>query len=1685
MYTQRTLYRRVFVYLASFQVNSIPHFTRDKYTFEVDAGKLNSIGYSPGNLTAVDADNPNTVCGRILFEVIENREICPIAVVPYTGKVVLSRRDSNLTLKPRCNVLVGAYNRGQPRDEFEVVNVILIMLPRNRTEYETAHNFSRLKREVDIPDPTNLSIRSLLDQDNPVLYPGCQRMFALSFLLPVKKSIVTLELTAPHTLSHYIGYIEDISYSSEEGRLLDNTAPYIDIIQGSKNGMREIKMVVDPIFTTFINTAFANYLRVYLVVKIPEQSVVQSDENVTMECAVHINGHLSTAVTESFIWDNSLPEAQIIGCPSTAGPGDIHRVTLSIFTPSPAGAYTSPNPEVQVELASTEVDLGRIINATVIVNFPPFTTGSYFLMVMLQPAMNAEVAHAGFSTNTRYTPRESSPIMVYTGPEEGNVLSQAKIYLGTWNTGNTSDENSLKITIGIKARDIVEANTTVGFSVGWPGGSTNQVHKQFTIRNLSVIWDPSLQHYQPKFEVDLARYSTGSIEADYGTICSWYAVFQGNSTYPAISASLEFTQKRTRVVDVRVNSVGSCLQSLVPQGISLAWKKNRVTMSLPILAPNCERESDLTLVINVALLLRKEFELSVTMSFQQGGQNMGGLFRDLSNHHVVMDTEPIFEWPQVLLFNGDMTDSGSLYDIDQVHVLLTLVKFPRLTGMDYTLPIHSPRPETKTKICKPRLLSSDPYLNFVPPPTAVQSNFAKVDFGKVSYKGRTSKFDGKLIPGIHTLTYAVPLIFKGHQNEYAEINVELSFVDKVVTKSSTFPLWKSEINTSATFEFSLKEVHTLEPSTNFSDRQLVVLVPGESVRYSYTVVFRKSTCTRLAVHVTLPNDNQWPIDISGPYVHSHGKSIWCLDGTLEPESHTSTSTKLSLGEVCSHGALDSWIRFEIFVRPWAFSTKQNPQNSLAACRADVFTKDADYVLSNSTRSISLFVNPVGIFREIHSVYTKSHQTNVSLKFAEEFLRSGVWSQVNISILVPAGAKLPNSSLQFECGVLANPREAHCTIGDIRINSGMNLAALEKEKFNIIYKPLSNSKQIYFALLDLGHVTQTAYTHYLGTHSPRDDLLIVTLTLKLSDISATFKNVSPIFKVHSQLGSFPSSSEKILKPIPNALRHLNMEFDFQPDHPQYFDGEPACLTISIRLGDDSNWECHSPQLTIYQGVYFESVRLVAQIGNAPEFSRVLNNSVNGISRFLAYGLYFDQKAILKLQLKRNRRSPIPSFGLVIDADLTCTTYLPEVLTPTYRRYASYAVFRSVKKTAFPDVTIQRDKKRREIDASEGSTLNELFASLFNLVTIICEVVPAVPVHNSPSEANCAYVLYFRFLKHTASGTHPLTQNGQFLHDYISAPYSPKSANLVEEIMYDSVVGWLPAFRTKEYFPLRYVDIVYGVISNIFGIKVRLQGSLNKVVSFDTYATMDGKAFHFYERVEVRYSTESQGKAVLRTPMRSRGIRIVVNTVEKEDEEVLLSADLVGESEEGDKRNFDPVDVMAWSGAPKHGFLPQPFVLKNRSLLYSEGQIFFCDVVFQVETPRIMKKCYRVSGRNRIHIQDLGPYVSQVLSYVPTEKLLFAIGADEQSILLSRDHGRLWHGINKRAYDFFSSKHADMINAVEIPLIKIPHAFEKSVTGIMCTLFGSDRFNACHDGIYMGNIKLIDWGGFCPFIANNPV
>ncbi|KAF7261726.1 hypothetical protein EG68_00895 [Paragonimus skrjabini miyazakii] len=541
--------------------------------------------------------------------------------------------------------------------------------------------------------------------------------------------------------------------------------------------------------------------------------------------------------------------------------------------------------------------------------------------------------------------------------------------------------------------------------------------------------------------------------------------------------------------------------------------------------------------------------------------------------------------------------------------------------------------------------------------------------------------------------------------------------------------------------------------------------------------------------------------------------------------------------------------------------------------------------------------------------------------------------IPLKMKVPPGAILPDSNLQFDCEKTALLDEAQCTILKIQLSGGVNLVGMDREPFEQVVTSSFNNGQNNSVSVSLGTVVQTGITHALGLIQLDADVLTASVTLRLADSKNSNQGTRIPFKISAKFGDFSVGHTEEITVNRDGSETVSLEFLLDlitPAAPtRATAGDTVEFRVTQRMLPASRLECAQQTLQIHLDDMFQNVKLKSQLTGVSQFTASPSSVDPKISEFQAGGFYFGQNQTMTFSMTVN-----PSMHFLHGSATLDATLLVELQCMTYER-----VF-------LPPVIEAEGRPARFVSTA---------------------VVPLADASGCFEDLGLTSTLKIQDCQLSSFGF-----------------ADPK--NRVHNIRFNSAQGWKPPVRGGRFVNFRYATILFGSLTNINRIDVRMLSVSNKVLKLDVYGTTDGRGYFFHESVSVKYSTSDTGMVMLVGALNAHGIRLVVAQLEKENDETEFVIDLWG-------------------------------CLKSTS----------------------------------IRTFDLGPVVSQILTYLPDTNALFAIGVDQQSLMQSDDLGQTWYGINRFRYQMRVVRSPLAVNATSLPWSVQPGKFDSSTTGTACTAF----------------------------------
>ncbi|KAF7258180.1 hypothetical protein EG68_04764 [Paragonimus skrjabini miyazakii] len=295
------------------------------------------------------------------------------------------------------------------------------------------------------------------------------------------------------------------------------------------------------------------------------------------------------------------------------------------------------------------------------------------------------------------------------------------------------------------------------------------------------------------------------------------------------------------------------------------------------------------------------------------------------------------------------------------------------------------------------------------------------------------------------------------------------------------------------------------------------------------------------------------------------------------------------------------------------------------------------------------------------------------------------------------------------------------------------------------------------------------------------------------------------------------------------------------------------------------------------------------------------------------------------------------------------------------------------------------------------------------------------------------------------------------------------------------GWLPAIRSEPFQKYTGITVTFGRLTTVYYLMATVIGT-DKLRILDLYATFDGYVYYFIEQVPLAYLQTFASSMLLERPLTTRGIRLVDKTYQNGSTLSPITIEIYGMMNMTDTNTFDP---CALTTLPMTVPLPASIVVQPRVFLYANDSFIFCDYQLHASSKSVMnKRCLLTSTISKPVWRDLGPSVSQVLSYSPSKNLLFGLGPErnQQSLLLSADLGKRWVSVNQFAYTALLDHVVDLVNATAIPWTVIAGQFDSNTKGVQCVAYTAGPFQICYDGIYYNGTLAVDWNSACSVLPD---
>ncbi|THD21608.1 hypothetical protein D915_007803 [Fasciola hepatica] len=278
--------------------------------------------------------------------------------------------------------------------------------------------------------------------------------------------------------------------------------------------------------------------------------------------------------------------------------------------------------------------------------------------------------------------------------------------------------------------------------------------------------------------------------------------------------------------------------------------------------------------------------------------------------------------------------------------------------------------------------------------------------------------------------------------------------------------------------------------------------------------------------------------------------------------------------------------------------------------------------------------------------------------------------------------------------------------------------------------------------------------------------------------------------------------------------------------------------------------------------------------------------------------------------------------------------------------------------------------------------------------------------------------------------------------------------------------------KSPFNRRHLTILLGRASDIYYIRINLPDFEDRWFSSHISITSDGRVFSDIGECTFNAYHDNSHICVFKQSFQVRGLRIIPTKPVIKSDITKYSVHLYGIPYKRDVHQFDPC-IKPYTLAPEGGpTLPQSMLLFNRSYIRVKDILIICHPVPQLATfsyPRM--KCTGLVDGNRLTWFDIGPMISQIITYQNEDKRFFAVGPERSSILSARDLTDQWTAISLSEYrNYIDGK--NHTNATYLPWEET-RTFNKNLYGAHCAEFTADDWNLCFDGIYYKSKMVAVW------------
>ncbi|THD20713.1 hypothetical protein D915_008669 [Fasciola hepatica] len=1294
--------------------------------------------------------------------------------------------------------------------------------------------------------------------------------------------------------------------------------------------------------------------------------------------------------------------------------------------PNPGLIMTSTSP-------ATAVDTHKSVNVTVRLVFAEFSVQSYYLEVEL---LQKDLAEIGFATVLK-TGSKLTEFTVglrllteYFRTGLNSFITKARIYLGfIQNPGPGSSEYDLEIRLGIRAlgSTLIQSGDTgsVKITPCWFGEKGTPQEINFVIGTKTIV--PILDvNSKPTVELNKFQPKTSDMKSDYFTLLVATVTFSVDVVYGPVEFGFTFAIATVLINSCSVRSVGDCFENFIPVGMEFSLSSVQANFLAPSIYLKCPSSASTRSITFQCVVRPTGLKLLTNFNLLVGNTTVSRAVSSTINGTTV---------EALVIPSADMYLSnlgGQNRFTMGINLLLAKLIINQSAPADYSVRIYSLYFPSELKFCRPKLSVFDPIMGISLIPVKPSLEVLSFPLGKLFYEADDIQLNSGSIPmGLHQVSFIIPVIYRFNNSCAISTTIAMNYGRLNVTKNAEFVVGNLSATVGVAWSFETQQIELLDFNP-FPAASTASLGPGQVGRFTYDIRIPDMGCSNYSVSVTQEPDNLWPMDLSA-LVHSRGSTIWCMDTWKPPRGMKSFTipqimnrVEINLDEVCSQGSSEDWIRVVAYARMWStFPTSQSAIGSIQ--KGFQFSlKQNNISIPESVRNVSFTFSSVSSAVAIKTIYTKDPVLNwpVSGKVSAT---PGVATTFSFFINMSVGSQLPNGNLEFTCQRLTGQKEAQCTFTSCTLTSGFNMAEMQNEPFTPVFASTFNNGQYNVMRVPFETVINTGATITAQTTLADSDVVYADVGVILADsqnavqgqpisIKATLTFDTGLYTTTGQMIVNRNGSEEVQIKVESSIQGV-----LDPSGLVY-PGNSFNLMVNMTMLPESRMECTRCTLNIHQYYFVEQLKLVSLSGQTNFTPSAAPPAINWFE-FTAPGFYFGQNVQVNFSVKMKNEISFPrdmgQSAVLFPVELVCFTYVRSVpptsnVTQGLRRFLSVA-------------------QAQVISSGNQKTCDNDLGMANPLLVKDCQ---------------------------------------------ISAFASPHTNYSIRMVRYNSGSGWKTPTRGVIFYQYRYVTVLFGQLTVLTRIELRLVDVTNKIVTVEIFGTMDGRSYFLHEQAQMTYVDDQRAWHILGYPMNARGVRLVMKRLQNENRETAFNLALLGCIKSRDIDAFDPCAVNQYSLAAVDGYLPRPFVWEPRSFLYGNGRFFVCDMASdQSWLFGRRQRCFMIFDTAPQTIVDLGPMVSQVVTYHPSTNTLFAIGMEGQSLLKSTDLGINWTGITLQAYKSIIASSVGAINATAVPWLTIPSQFEETIQGAQCTAYKAGPWNICYGGIYFGSNLTVDWNTGC--------